>query len=151
MHIDYTGAGRDVLARALARAPEHLQSPFRAVRDEGCGFIIVSQSRNAFTIPANRPYIVLIGDDLDAAMGPAGFHVASLRTAIAECYGAAVIASEPVVDLYHEAASIAVLKRRNALIVETRPCQQKAWMDLIKEIQPNIGMALATVLGHEPR
>lgn len=104
MYIDWTEAGRDALDHALTRAPEHFACRLRPTRDEGCAFVFVSQGRKRFDVPSDRPAILLIGDNLNAALGPGGFEPDSLRTALARCHAAAIVVCEPLAKVYQAAA-----------------------------------------------
>ncbi|MFB0493625.1 nicotinamide mononucleotide adenylyltransferase [Methylobacterium sp. OAE515] len=105
MFVDWTTAERPMLDAAISRAPAHLRPAFLAVRDHGCAFVFVAQGCVAFTVPRDRPAVVLIGDDLATSFGPRGFDRASLRRHLSTCRAAAVCASEPVVSIYAEAVN----------------------------------------------
>lgn len=146
MFIDWTEAGRDALDHALALAPTHLSYPLRAVRDEGCAYIFVAQGRSRFSVPEDRPAIVLIGDDLHAALGPPGFHARSLKRYLARCRAAVIVSCEPLPSAYHNAVSWAVLRREDVLIVETRPEKEADWLDRVRAEAPkDIAILMATV------
>ncbi|MCJ2030914.1 hypothetical protein MKK50_16210 [Methylobacterium sp. J-043] len=146
MHVTFTGAGRDALDAALSRAPLHLRPLFLAVRDRGCGLILVAQSRERFTVPAGRPHILLVGDDLAAALGPGGFHARAMRRYLVTCRAAIVVACEPLPSLYGEVCAWAQEKRENVVIIETRPEREAEWLTLLREVAPpDIALALGTV------
>ena len=146
MHVDWTGAGREALDHSLARAPAHLKAPLLAVRDEGVRFLFVAQGPGAFDVPKDRPAIVLIGDDLHATLGPDAFHKRALRRYVERCKAAVIVACEPIPEAYSQAASWAVLKREDVLIVETRPEREAEWFDYIRLVaSPGVKVLVATV------
>lgn len=145
MHVSFTGAGRDALDAALARAPDHFRPLFKAVRDEGCGLTIVGQGRERFAPGTDRPQLVVISDDMAAALGPNAFHARSLRRYLPRCGAAVVMACQPLPALYWEASSWAALRRRDVLIVETRPEREADWLDLIRAEAPaDVALGLGT-------
>ncbi len=93
------------------------------------------------------PAIIIIGDDFDRAVGPAGFHLPSIRRAIRACTAFAVISCEPLPHVYGVIAITATLTRRNVMLIETRPEQELAWLGLIQKLAPGRPITLATVEG----
>ena len=149
MHISFTGAGRDALDAALHRASEtapHWRPLLKAVRDEGCGLLMVAQSPEAFEVPEDRPHIVVLGDDLAAALGPGGFDDESVRAFLPRCGAVAIVACAPIAALYWEVATWAVKDREPVLIIETRPEREAEWVELVRALVPSkAGIAVATV------
>ena len=145
--IDISNASRDALSRAWATAPPHYKPLIAAVRDMGCGYAFVLQAAGPFTLPLDRgkPAIILIGDDLMTAKGPAGFDRASVERVARECEAAFVIASAPEEKIYGAASSVAAAQRRHVLIVETLPPHDGAWADLIRDANPSIRMVMSKV------
>lgn len=141
------------LTAAMARPnAQHLRPILMAVRDHGCGLLIEPQVKPAetlpvFDLPANRPVIVLIGDDMDDAFGPRGFHSKSLRRAVTACAGATVISSGTLTPAYASAAMLAVMSRRSVILVETRLTQEQAWVNGLHRINPSLPVLLSTVAG----
>lgn len=146
MHVDFSGASPDALAHALARGVPHLVPPLLAVRDHGCRFMIAAQSKLRFTIPQDRPAIVVIGDDLSAALGPPGFHARSLRRYFARCRHVVIVACEPLPIAYGAAADRAVRDREDVAIIETRPEKEADWYAYVREVRPDVKVLLATVM-----
>ncbi len=128
----------------------HLAPLYKAARDHGCIVGIIPQNAGPFDPPpADRPAIIVIGDDLDQALGPAAFHEQSLRRLLKGVRLAAVVACEPLPEIYASAARHAVLLRKNVVIVETRPEQEIAWVNLIRSIAPDAAFLLGSVKGGE--
>ena len=128
----------------------HLAPLYKAARDHGCIVGIITQGSGRFDPPpAGRPVITIIGDDLAEALGPAAFHERSLRRLLKGVRLAAVVACEPLPEIYASAARHAVLLRKNVVIVETRPEQEIAWVNLIRSIAPDAAFLLGSVKGGE--
>ena len=148
MHISFTRAGRDALDAALSRASQtapHWRPLLRAVRFEACGLVMVAQSPLPFTVPSAPPPILLVGDDLAAALGPGGFDRDSVIAFLAGCGAVTIVASAPVVPLYAETAQWAVKRRQPVAIIETRPEREAEWLDLVRAVAPaGVAVALAT-------
>ena len=145
MHVTFTGAGRDALDAALSRAPAHLRPLYQACRDGRAGFVFVAQGRARFRIPCGLPHVVLVGDDMTAALGPGAFHARSLRRYLATCRAVVIIACEPLPALYAEACAWARDKRQNVAIIETRPEREAEWLAVVREAgRPDMTLALGT-------
>jgi hypothetical protein len=142
-------ASRAQLDAAFEASPPFLRPVIEAVRNYGCGLLTVGQSNRAFRLPEDpsRPAIVIIGDDLDRAVGPNGFNVPSLQRAIRECQAFAIVSCEPLPAVYACIASSAVLLRQNVMLIETRPEQETAWTDLVRKHAPDAPLLLALVKG----
>jgi hypothetical protein len=137
------------LDRKMDEAEPHLVPILEAVRDHKVGLMFVRQSGEAFRLPVDRKRsaMTIIGDDLHEALGPAGFHMPSVRRIIRASHTFAVIscaALEPVYDAMAFAASTA---RRNALLIETQPELEVEWVELIRKLAPGSPLTIATVKG----
>jgi hypothetical protein len=139
---------RAALSATIAAAPDHLRPLFHAVRDEGCDVAWIFQGAPATRLPkTGRPLIAVVGDDLDRALGPEGFHRPTLRRLVREASVASIVSSGPVVDAYERPATNAVLLRENVIIVETRPEQELAWANFVRDARPEMGLLLCSVAG----
>lgn len=149
MTVLEAGLSRDRLNVVMDNLPPHLRSLLVAVRDHRVAFMFIPQNFDTFRIPAraDRPSIVLIGDDMEAAHGPDGFHMPSLRRIIRGCSAFAVISSAPPADLYAAMASTTAMRRASTLLIETRLEQEIAWVGLIQKLAPGRPVVLATVTG----
>lgn len=149
MTVLEAGLSRDRLNVVMANLPAHLRSLLVAVRDFQVAFMFIPQNFDTFRIPAraDRPSIVLIGDDMDTARGPDGFHMPSLRRIIRGCSAFAVISAAPPTDLYAAMAATTATKRKSTLLIETRPEQEIQWLALIQKLAPGRPIVLATVKG----
>ena len=142
-----TTVPRDRLNAAIAHG-KHLAPLYKAARDHGCVVGIVPQGVGPFEPPpADRPAIIILGDDLHDALGPAAFHAKSLRQVLKDIRLAAVVACEPLPEIYESAARHAVLLRKNVVIVETRAEQEIAWVNLIRSIAPDTAFIIGSVEG----
>lgn len=132
---------------ANALAP-HMNPVFAAIRDFGVGVLIVPQSTDSLDSAlkeAGEAAIVIIGDDTNRALGPAGFDTPSLRRLFKSTKGVAVIASAPPEHVYAEASLMAALMRCLVVILETRPEQEIAWAAFVKEANRDAPILLVTV------
>lgn len=147
--VTHTGATRDNLSAAIARAPCHLKPVLETVRDHGVGMLFVSQSMQPFRIPGppRKPAIVIFGDDLEQSVGPDGFHLPSVRRAIRACSEFAVVSAAPEPAVYAAMAAAVAVKRSNVLIVETRLEHEFQWVALIRKLAPRKHICILTVKG----
>ncbi len=147
--VTHAPATRAHLDMAHAWAPAYLRPIIEAVRDSHVGMMFVPQIDEPFRLPREDkcPAIIIIGDDFDRAVGPAGFHLPSIRRAIRACTAFAVISCEPLPHVYGVIAITATLTRRNVMLIETRPEQELAWLGLIQKLAPGRPITLATVEG----
>ena len=147
MHVSFTGAGRDALDLALARAEAtgpHWKPLFLAARDERCGLMMVVQSPGRFEVPDDCPHIVVIGDDMAQALGPPGFHLRSLRRYLRRCAAVIVMSGAPVAAIYAAGARRATQDRRNVALIETRVEQEAEWMAFVLDAAPGVNLHLAS-------
>jgi len=142
-------ASRATLDRAIQDAAPHLVPLLQAVRDRHVGMLFVPQGSEPFRMPARpeNPAIIIIGDDLNCALGPSGFHRASVRRAVRSSHCFAVISGAPRADVYRAIATTAEATRQSALIVETRLEQEFQWVSLITKLAPRRPLILSTVQG----
>ena len=147
--VHEAGLTRDRINGVMENLPPHLQPLMVAVRDRRVALLFVSQNSAKFRIPAraDRPSIVLIGDDMQSAHGPNGFHLPSLRRTIRDCSAFAVVSCEPSLELYGSMASTAATVRKSTMLIETRPEQELAWISLIQKLAPGRSVVLATIKG----
>jgi hypothetical protein len=145
MSIINLAVPRDRITKVLdqGRAP-HLQPLMIAVRDGGIGLCVVPQGNEPFDPPTNRPTVVILGDDMLEAKGPAAFHRRSLILFVRKCRGAVIVASEPIVAAYAAAAAMAVAGF-NAVIVETQPRHEADWKAALDAANPDLTYIIATV------
>lgn len=143
-----TPSTRAALDQTIEGAPAYLRPLFKAVRDDRCGLLFIGQSAAPFDLPVGDcPAIILIGDDFDQSVGPARFDLPSLRQAIRACDSFAIVSSAPVAAVYALAAATAAIGRRNAMLIETRPEHERAWLAIVREEAPGKQIWLATVKG----
>ncbi len=87
----------------------HLQAVLSAVRDHRLAWLTPApklrvHQRGARYSPRGRA-LVLLGDDTDRALGPAGFHAASTRRLFHKADYVAVMSGAPVAEVYAARAS----------------------------------------------
>lgn len=140
--------GATLLPRArienLARTGQPHFRPIYSAMMAGVGLLMVRQRSGRFDCLSGRPFVAVVGDDMDEALGPAGFHAKSLRRLMAQVSSIAVISSDIVPGVYAAAAGGALLGA-SSVIVETRPEQEGAWLDLAKRTAPGAALLLCTV------
>jgi hypothetical protein len=143
------GTTRANLDTAIERSPEYLHPIIEAVRDHSVAMLFVPQGDEAFRIPSrpSKPVIVIVGDDFDKAHGPDGFHLPSIRRMIRGCSSFAVVSSAAQPLVYATVAAVVAAMRQNAMLIETRPQQEIAWVQMIQKLAPGRFIQLATVKG----
>lgn len=142
-------ATRASLTAAMETMPDYLRPILEVVRDHGVAMLFAPQGMQAFRIPdqPKKPAIVIVGDDLDAAHGPGGFHMPSIRRAMRACSLFAVVSSAPQAHVYAGVAGFVAAMRQHVMLIETRPEQEIAWLALIQKLAPGRFIYLATVEG----
>ena len=145
-HVTTEAAFHLRLSRAIesGRAP-HLRPILVAVRDFGCGWATVPQRAGRFDIPEGRPNIVVIGDDATEALGIAGFHRKSLRRFLRTCGAVVVVSCDPQTVFYAAAATTAVERRQNTVVIETRLSHEAEWVALAQAEAPEASFLVGTV------
>ena len=132
-------------ASAAEKAP-HLLPIVNAIRNHGVGFLVIPQRatdlERGIALLA-RPFICLVGDDTDGALGPDQYDRAALERLVGMVDGVAIISSAPPEEAYASIAMMAVVDC-NGLIIETRPEQEIAWTNLVQAVRPGIPILLCT-------
>lgn len=88
------------------------------------------QDRDPFTVPAPRPWVIIIGDDPPEpamSLGPLGFDGDSVAALLRTASDASLIAGEIIPDRYRWAAERAK-DGLSSVIIETRAEHQWAWL-----------------------
>ena len=130
---------------AMLQAADHLKPLVAAVRDDGCVWGTVLQHSGSFAPPGGKPTILVLGDDMLTALGPAAFDRASVDGFVKTCAFGAIISCAPLPTVYAAAARHAAVSRGNSVIVETQLTEERAWIERLKAIRPDISLVVATV------
>lgn len=93
-----------------------------------------------------RPFIVMVGDDTDCALGPDQYDSKALDRLIGMADGVAIVSCAPPPEAYSSIALMA-MAQRNGLIIETRPEQEIAWTNRVQAVCPEMPILLSTVKG----
>jgi hypothetical protein len=127
-------ATKSHLRSVRARTPAHLVPILDAVIDYGCAHLLVVQGKDGKIgpLPSGTPIISVIGDDLYTSLGPSGFHP-SIRKLFRAADVAVIVACAAEQKFYAIAATVAVLERRNAVIVECRTEREIEWVEFAKK------------------
>jgi hypothetical protein len=128
---------REAATKALkGHVPRHFLGLLSIVRDYACGLLFTHQGHEPFT-PPKAPWVVVIGDDLLTAEGPAGFHEESVRALLRDSYFVAIVATVAIPLPYDMASTCAARDRQNAVVIDTRPEQKDAWLAMVRDVQPD--------------
>lgn len=140
---------RERIDRHYDYAAPHLRPILTAVRDFDVGLIFVPQVAEKFRLPRNgvQPLVVLIGDDLDRAVGPEGFHMPSIRRAVRACCHFTVVTASPHPTVYGAAITPTVIGRRHSMLIETRIEHEFAWVEVIQKLAPDKPLVISSVKG----
>lgn len=134
-------------AETLLRAP-HLAPVIEVVRDFAVKLLFVAQHQEPMTDAldvAERPFIALVADDTDRAVGPGYFDRPSLDRLIGMSDAAAIVAGAPRADVYEGLSALTALFDRNVLIIETRPEQEIAWVHAVHGAKPDLPLIVCSV------
>lgn len=105
-----------------------------ALEKHGTAVLLLGRSQEPFQMHPELPLITVIGDDYDASndgsTGPMGFDRLSLLKHFANAEAVTIIAGEAKIEHYAAAASVAVLLRKNSILVETQPQWQSEWLQV---------------------
>ena len=142
-HIDSAQA-----LEAIKQAP-HLAPIFQAVLKDDVHVLNIHQGTRPFDIPSTgRPWILFIEDDPkpgNRSLGPDGFDQRSLEAAIQVVSLAAVMACDPITEIYARVAHEAAAQHNNAVLIETWLTHENQWTGFIKKIGPDIQLVVGSV------
>ena len=132
------------LDAAITVAAPHLRPLLAAVRDADCNLGQVPQHVGRFDFPTGRPLIAMLLDDFDLSCGPTAFHHKCVRRLIKRCSATLIVSGAPDERLYTASAAVAVILRRDVLIVETQPRWEADWAALIQAAHPGVPTVIHT-------
>lgn len=147
--IQFTGSILERFETKVAADAPHLLPIVHAIRDHGVGFLVIPQRATGLHRGIKllkRPFIVMVGDDTDCALGPDQYDSKSLDRLIGMADGVAIISCAPPPEAYSSIALMA-MAQRNGLIIETRPEQEIAWTNRVQAVCPEMPILLCTVKG----
>jgi len=127
-----------------ARGHEHLAAVYEAMRGGRVELLMIAPGMAAFTPPKRRRgrgLIVMVGDDLARAEGPAGFPLRALRKLAARAGAWAVMVGAPVAEGYRWSANYA-RRGETSIIVETQESEERAWVDFMTRHAGDCAMTL---------
>jgi hypothetical protein len=149
MTADVSSVSRARLDEVIASAEHapHMQTMLAAVRDQRlCLAIIPHGCRHMREVldEVRLPAVVIVGDDTERALGPAGFDAAATRRLFREAAYVAVMSGASVAEVYAAACRHAVDERCLVALVETRVKQEIAWASLVREANPLAALLIAS-------
>lgn len=120
-----------------------------AARDLGIAVFLLGQDRRPFPARVRqvKPLVAVIGDDIDKALGPAGFHRVALRKLINAADNAIILSAAPDPAIYATATAVAGITRRSVVLIETRPEQEIPWGEFIQKAAPSLPLLIVGVEG----
>jgi hypothetical protein len=148
MSKQWQGMNNEQITRAigLVEDTEHVVAVFKALRDFNVRVLIMPPGNDPIDFRGSmnqRPFIAMVADDGDQALGPEGFHPPSLTELVKMTDHAAVISTAPVVDLYRMMSLMPSYLRTGSLIIETRPSHDLAWVRFLQNIKPDMPIVLS--------
>ncbi|MGP3722167.1 hypothetical protein [Cereibacter sphaeroides] len=147
--IQFTGTILERLEVKVTEKAPHLLPIVHAIRDHCVGFLVIPQRATGLDRGLKlleRPFIVMVGDDTDCALGPDQYDGKALDRLIGMADGVAIISCAPPPEAYSSIALMA-MAQRNGLIIETRPEQEIAWTNRVQAVCPEMPILLCTVKG----
>ena len=144
-----TGPMLDRMEASARENAQHLLPLVHAIRHHGAGLLVIPQRAtdlNRATALAVRPFIVMVADDTETALGPDQYDRRALDRLIGRVDGVAIVSSAPPPEAYASIAMMAVVGS-NGLIIETRPEQEIAWTNIVKAVRPDMPTLLCTPEG----
>lgn len=142
--IDARGTVPRATLEELSRTgSEHLRPLYAAMLNPGVSLLMVHQRGGRFGIEGTGGFVALIGDDTDCALGPRGFHRKSIRRLARQVRSMVIVASGVEPRAYAGVAALASVGF-GALLVETRPEQEGAWLDTLRAAAPRTPILLVT-------
>ena len=125
---------RQAIKRDVKIRCSHLFPLLEAVAHFSCSHLLAPQGCAAFELPRS-PWIIVVGDDMHFAWGPEAFPKDSLNAAIKAADYFVLVTSGPEPTPYKVAAEVAARNRQNAILIESLPHQQDAWLSRIRQLR----------------
>jgi hypothetical protein len=125
---------RKAIKRDVKIRSSHLFPILEAVAHFACSHLLAPQGCAAFELPRS-PWIIVVGDDMHFSWGPEAFPEDSLNAAIKAADYFILVSSGLEPFPYQAAATVAARDRGNALLIETLPHQEGAWLSRIEHLR----------------
>ena len=109
----------------------------------GCSFLLLEDRRPFHHIDFSGRFVTLLIDGQERSRGPHAFDSESLRRLFRSAQ-ATVIMPYPGYRFLYAGAVILALSMGHAVIVETTPDQELAWIDFVLKVQPDIRLIVGT-------
>lgn len=122
----------------------HLVPIFDAVRFGHIRFLMIEQGAIKIDGELGRLKncsVILIGDDEGVALGPNQFDQIELANLIKSAHAVAIIASEPILEVYSAMSDLATAGNVS-LIIETLPSHELAWTTAVRTACPETPIIL---------
>lgn len=145
--IQFTGSLLERLETKVTEKAPYLLPIVHAIRDHGVDFLVIPQRATGLDrglALLERPFIVMVGDDTDCALGPDQYDRTALDRLIGMADGVAIVSCAPLPEVYSSIA-LMYLAQRNGLIIETRPEQEIAWTNRVQAVRPEMPILFCTV------
>lgn len=133
---------QDRLTHLAFTGEPHLRPIYAAMRDGRRSLLLLPQGGGRCAVPT-FPFVALVGDDTDRALGPNAFHGRSLARVARSARGIALISCAIVPNVYAIAAQM-VLLGHSTLIVETRPECEAEWLAFLRSAAPRASFLMCT-------
>lgn len=126
--------GDEAVADLREKMPPHWTPILDALEKHGVAVFMLNRTIEPFQMSLEAPLITVVGDDYDdspnGSVGPMGFDRLSLLKHFANAEAVTIVAGEASIEHYAAAASVAVLLRKNSILVETQPQWQSEWTQI---------------------
>lgn len=122
------------IAEMRATLPDYWEPIIDAMAHHGVAILLIEPSPDPFEMKSAVPLITVIGDDYPEELGGSEGPMRYDRDSMVEHWRAAeaavIVAGAANIGCYAAAASVAILLRKNAILVETSPEHQEEWTQL---------------------
>lgn len=130
----------DVISLIPPDCDDALWPIYNAVRDCQISSALVLPNFGQFSVPLDRPTVVLLVDD-PVALGPTAFDAGSVVRLLGEISAAVVISDSAQREAgYSSAVQPAVVLGHNVLVIYTGLKFESAWQLLINRVRPGLPM-----------
>lgn len=124
-----------VLGQSLGR---HMLSLLSLAAKRPGSLALLDQDPDGFGVPTAPGWVVVVGDDPsepEPALGPAGFHSASLAALLEAADDVSLISCEVKPEIYERASALAAIGL-SSIVIETRPAQELMWVAFVEARAP---------------
>jgi hypothetical protein len=140
-------SSKEELSEVIKRMPDggvgYFKPILEAMYDCDIQVAAVPQNEGPFSLPFERPAVIIFQDSHGKSLGPTAFEASSIKAILNDVLGVIIVSALPTESIYLIAAHQPVKRGGNCLIIETTQRHEADWADWVHERRPHVPMLIS--------